>query len=419
MAGGLIDEIFIALGFKVDDKQLKNADKNVKSTMASIRNMALATAGAVLALDRMANSLAKMNQQFVNFNRQTGLSINNLNRIAGAAMMSDYNFTPEQAMQGLQSLESNLAQIRLGQGNIAPFQILGISPVGKDATQIIEDLRVAIKGIDDMTAVNLIQQMGLSPEFISLLRMTREEMDAFSAQANQYMLNEEQRQALHKYSMELKLVHMEMGYLKDKALIAIMPHLVNFLKGFNAIVTVFENALLKIKSMIEYVGQFKGALLGLGGVALAIVAKFNPLLAALTALYLILEDLAIWALGGKSLLKLGFDKASELLNPNSQGEQHTNDTYKELYGKDRNFISKYTDWALGGGIVGTMFHGATRQQQYYDNLLRYNGGTGGTQNNTQTVNQNNYMNFNGVNPQGIAETTADLAWTYLQADRTV
>lgn len=198
-----IEEIFIKLGFKVDKKPLDDTDKSVKNVISSVKKIATATVLAIAALDRMATSLGRNNQELINFTRQTGLSIDNLNKIAGAGMLIDVNFSSEKAAQGLMSLQSNLAQIRLGQGNIEPFQILGVSPVGKDATQIIEDLREAIKGVDDMTAVNLIQQMGLSPEFISLLRLTKEEYNDLIATSQRFMLNEEQRAALQKYSIEL------------------------------------------------------------------------------------------------------------------------------------------------------------------------------------------------------------------------
>lgn len=329
-----IEEIFIKLGFKVDKKPLDDTDKSVKDVISSVKKIAAATVLAITALDRMATSLGRNNQELINFTRQTGLSIDNLNKIAGAGMLIDINFSSEKAAQGLMSLQSNLAQIRLGQGNIEPFQILGVSPVGKDATQIIEDLREAIKGVDDMTAVNLIQQMGLSPEFISLLRLTKEEYNDLIATSQRFMLNEEQRAALQKYSIELRKIHMEIAYLKDKALLAILPVLNQFFRSLLNIINFVVLGASKIKSLVDYVGQLKYGLLALGSVAIGLTALFNPLLAVLTALYLILEDFAVWALGGDSLFKLGFEKMQKVLNPFGHDEKKTDEAYKNTYGKD-------------------------------------------------------------------------------------
>ncbi|MGM9544504.1 MAG: hypothetical protein ACI3T9_05920 [Romboutsia timonensis] len=412
-----IEEIFIKLGFKVDKKPLDDTDKSVKNVISSVKKIATATVLAIAALDRMATSLGRNNQELINFTRQTGLSIDNLNKIAGAGMLIDINFSSEKAAQGLMSLQSNLAQIRLGQGNIEPFQILGVSPVGKDATQIIEDLRETIKGVDDMTAVNLIQQMGLSPEFISLLRLTKGEYNDLIATSQKFMLNEEQRAALQKYSIELRKMHMEMAYLKDKALLAILPVLNQFFRSLLNIINFVVLGASKIKSLVDYIGQLKYGLLALGSVAIGLTALFNPLLAVLTALYLILEDFAVWALGGDSLFKLGFEKMQEVLNPSKHDEKKTDESYKKTYGKDRTPIIKYLDWVKQGGILGTVSGGAKKTEDFYNKMLQ-------TQQNYSNVNQeknvtqNNYMNFSGTDT-GISQVIEELSWAYLQADRVV
>lgn len=412
-----IEEIFIKLGFKVDKKPLDDTDKSVKDVISSVKKIAAATVLAITALDRMATSLGRNNQELINFTRQTGLSIDNLNKIAGAGMLIDINFSSEKAAQGLMSLQSNLAQIRLGQGNIEPFQILGVSPVGKDATQIIEDLREAIKGVDDMTAVNLIQQMGLSPEFISLLRLTKEEYNDLIATSQRFMLNEEQRAALQKYSIELRKIHMEIAYLKDKALLAILPVLNQFFRSLLNIINFVVLGASKIKSLVDYVGQLKYGLLALGIVAIGLTALFNPLLAVLTALYLILEDFAVWALGGDSLFKLGFEKMQKVLNPFGHDEKKTDEAYKNTYGKDRTPIIKYMDWVMQGGIAGTVSGGAKKTEDFYNKMLQTQQNYSNL-NQEKNVTQNNYMNFSGTDT-GISQAIEEMSWAYLQADRVV
>ena len=95
MAGGLIDELFVALGFKIDDKEIKTFDQNLKSTLASATRFAAAVTAAVVVVDRMAMSLLKNNQAFISFNQQTGLAIGNMQRIAQAGMLANMNITPE------------------------------------------------------------------------------------------------------------------------------------------------------------------------------------------------------------------------------------------------------------------------------------------------------------------------------------
>lgn len=388
----LVDELFIALGFKVDDKDVKKTDNSLKSIISTAGKVATAVVAATVALDRMANSLARNNQEFINFNRQTGLSLDKMQSIATAGMLVDYNFDPSTAMSSLQALESNLAQIRLGEGNIAPFQILGISPVGKDATQIIDDLREAIKGIDDMTAVNLIQQMGLSPQFISILRMSKEEMNGLN---KELMLTPEERTALQQYSMELRKIHMEFALLKDRALIAIMPALNKFLDGLAAISEMFLNIGKGLQNVWNWLGKFK---IGVAALALAILTYFNPVIGVLTAVYLILEDIAVWATGGKSFLGTTFDIIGDKLK--SVGDFFNN---------------------MGSGLA-SFWDSFTRNMPKLNPQLAFNMSANtpnmGNLNNTNTVNQTNYFNSTGAMPENLAAQTADLAFAYMQIDRT-
>ena len=332
-----IDEIFIKLGFKTDDKDIdktkkkvddlldntdkksKKADISFNNIFKTVRRMAVAAGAAYIAFDRLANSMLKSNQAYINFNRQTGLALANVNKIAGAGMLVDYNLNPENVMGSMQALESNLAQIRLGEGNIAPFQLLGISPVGKNAVQVIEDLRQAIKGIDDMTATNIIQQMGLSPEMLSILRMSKEEMEQYSAIAQQYMLSPEQRQAMQQYAMGLRLVHMQLSYLKDTIILKVMPAFIDFSKNFANILQQGSKFIDIIQNVLKMIPQLK---LALGGLAMFILARFNPIIAALTGLYLILEDIAVWFAGGKSLTGQIFGSKADLDKRNAFDSKH-------------------------------------------------------------------------------------------------
>lgn len=418
MANGLLDEIFVALGFKVDDKKVKDFDNSLKETIGSLRRLGAMAAGTIVALDRMTNSMLRLNQAYMSFNQQTGISINSLNRVAGAAMLSNYNMSAETVMSSMQALQSNLAAIRLGQGNIAPFQMLGISPVGKDAEQIIDDLRIAIQGLDDMTAVNMIQQMGLSPEFISLLRLTRDEADQFAAAMAQFQLSTEDRNAMNQFALQLRLVHAEMAYFKDKALIAVGPHLIRLLDNFNAIVEV----LIKYRGLLTWLSvggvaalmKMNGAIKILG---ITINTTFGKWLAALTAIYLILEDIAVWKTGGQSLIGDLYEWSQRGLK-NDEDAAQTDDLYEEIYDQKRTDLAKYADWLGRGGFIGTFMGGGQQTNDFYQKMLQSRGGGAlGSLSSSQNINQTNYLTVNSGQPvEALAQNTTNLLFTLLQAD---
>ena len=190
MAGGLIDSLFVAIGFSVDDKELKKLDKKITETIKNVGkafsslgdildkkvlkdigskfDSVAESAGKTLApilgvvqgvikvgaavatttfiIDRMTMSMLKNNQAFINFQRQTGMSMGKAGNIAQAGMLSDVNMNPETALQSLKNVQSNLVGIGFGEGNLKPFQMMGIQTWGKDALQIFDDLRDKIKG---------------------------------------------------------------------------------------------------------------------------------------------------------------------------------------------------------------------------------------------------------------------------------
>lgn len=331
---GMIEQLFISIKTVLDDKGLKKAKKVIEELKKPVDNtgksinkldallkgaanggfkglnkamlastgiaglvisaaigIGVATVKAAQALDRMADSMARNNQAFTNFNRQTGLSINSLNRIAGVGMLSDYNFSAENAMQGLFNLQSKLAEIRLTGQGIAPFQMLGISPVGKNAEQVIEDLRQAIKGIDDMTAVNLIQQMGLSPEFLTMLRLSREEYQAMQEQAKSFQLDANQRKELQKYSLELKKIHMQSQYLSDVWKLKFLPVVITIQKYFvqmQSMLVRYGEAMLRVANWLQDIGKY--------------LMPIYYIANAIWELFVELDDLIGWTLGHKSVL---------------------------------------------------------------------------------------------------------------------
>ena len=179
---------------KILGRELNNKEKAILSNAFAFSKMfTVATAvigavtGVVVALDRMAMSMAKNNQEMINFQRQTGLSFSTLNKYASASASVNVNSTEQQVAQSLQRVQNNLREISLSRGDISPFQelaLIGGKPInvwGKSVEQVIEEVREAIKGVDDVSATNIITRMGFSPDDLLMLRMTKKEFDEISS----------------------------------------------------------------------------------------------------------------------------------------------------------------------------------------------------------------------------------------------
>lgn len=337
-------EMFVKLGFKIDSKTLNNFSKNVDT---AINNIGKITAGAtafVVAMDKITESVARGVNNLENFNAQTGLSIGKLQQLQITAGLQNIGLSADSVSQSIQSLQSNLAEIRLGQGNIAPFQMLGIDVLGQDAFGVLDQLREKIKGVDDMVATNLISQMGLNPQFITVLRMSKDE---FSQLNSQIALTADERENIMKLGVEVKKIHLIIQALISKTLSKWSPVIMEVAKHIENIV----------KSIGRFNMQIPVMVVGLGGV-LKMFKMLNATTAswalALTGLFLLLDDFAVWSQGGKSVLDYsGLQKFFDAVIP--QIERFA-DAINSI--KDKKLTALFSVLgAIAGGVIGGVFTG--------------------------------------------------------------
>jgi hypothetical protein len=271
-----IGELFVTLGVK---GQGLGTLKDVAKTFANLPVDAAAAiagmAGISLELGKMAEEAMHTAVAFQMFSNQTGLSWQQLQRWQIVAEQA--NVSAESVATSISTLERNLAEIRLGRGNIAPFQMLGISPQ-QNAFAVLEQLRKRIQGLNPATATNMITQMGLSPDMINVLKLTDQQFEAFANHV--HGLNERQEQDF----LKSKLAIVQLGQAFRYTMFGILSD--------------FSEAIQKST-------QFKGVLIALGLVAAAAAIYFFPLTAAVLGLILVLDDLAVYFTGGKSLTGLG------------------------------------------------------------------------------------------------------------------
>jgi len=267
-----IGELFVTLGIK------GHGLGTLKDVAEKIANLPVDAAAAIAGMAGISFELSKMAQEalgtavaFQSFTNQTGLSWQQLQRWQIVAQQA--NVSAEDVGNSVSTLERNLAEIRLGRGNIAPFQMLGISPQ-QNAFGVLEQLRKRIQGLNPATATNMITQMGLSPNMMNVLKLSDRQFAEFGNHV--HGINERQEQ----------------DFLKAK--LAIVQFGQAFRYAMFGVIADFSEAFEKAK-------QFKTALLALGAVAALVAAYFFPITASVAALILVLDDLAVYFTGGKSI----------------------------------------------------------------------------------------------------------------------
>lgn len=293
-----IGELFVTLGVKGKGLgTLKDVAKMVGNLPVDAAAAIAGMAGISLELGKMAEEAMATSVAFQAFTNQTGLSWQQLQRWEIVAEQA--NVSTQAMASSISTLERNLAEIRLGRGNIAPFQMLGIGvQPGTDAFTVMEKLRDRIKGLNPATATNMITQMGLSPEMMNVLRLSDRQFAEFGARV--HGINEQQQQDF----LKTKLTVVQLGQ--------------SFRYAMFGIISDFSQAW-------ERASQFRDILKVIGVAAAAAAIYFFPLTASLAALILVLDDLAVYFVGGHSLTGEGVKGLKKFFK--DLGEQVQNMTW--------------------------------------------------------------------------------------------
>lgn len=274
---------------------------------------AFATAAGIVyhAVDRMAGALVQANAHMITFNRTTGIGFGSLNKYASAAMAVNPNASIEGTAQTMQNLAQNLYDIRMGRGDISPYQELAFvggkpfNPMGMNVEQVIESVREAIKGVDDIQATNIITRMGFSPEDLQMLRMSRKEIEGIQS----LFLNTAEREEIQRLGIEYKKLQLQTQLYWQRGLIQMIPALqkvMKFMKGLakqvTDSITLWGEAFDRVTDFTKGCDILSIALKGLGIAFALLMAKIHPFWVGFMALYVVLEDIVGYFLGWNTVI---------------------------------------------------------------------------------------------------------------------
>lgn len=303
-----LGELFMSLGFRVDDDNLKQFNNEVSALKKRLMSLPVIVTAVAFAIDKFTASSVNGAVAVQNFTAQTGLLGSELQKYQIAGQLSDIALSSEQVTGSITNLQSQLAQIRLGGGNIQAFQLSGIDVIGKDAFQVIEELRSRFRaGLmgDRATATNLLAQMGLGAEFIRIIELSREEFDALG---ESFIRSPKLIRGLERMGTAITKFKMSLSFLKDtfNGLIS------DFVTGFFTVLTngtnLFTNLIEGIVMLTEKFSFLGDGLKGLGILILGLIAIFNPWKTLLVGALLLVEDLIVFFQDGDSIIGRFIDK---------------------------------------------------------------------------------------------------------------
>lgn len=256
---------------------------SVKDLVRGFGELEVATLGEIGALTTIVTKLAGVAQAAMAtaavlsiFTTTTGLSAQELQHWQIVAQQA--NVSAEAVASTVESLTANLAAIRLGQGNIAPFQALGLDPSGKNAFAVLDELRERIKGLSAPVASNILRQMGIDPAMLAILRLTNAEFSKLAKAA--HGMTPQQEAAFLRMKEAMTKFQLGAADLGRNIAVYLVEPTVRWLDI--------------ITKSAQYLAPFVNDLKMLGTVLAVIYAPF-------LALLLILDDIVTYFRGGNSV----------------------------------------------------------------------------------------------------------------------
>lgn len=321
---------------RMETRAQRAADAQRQRSISSLRSFVVGISAAAYAVTKLTQQTRAHALAYRDYAFQTGMPLENLQQFEAAAAKVAPNLSGGQIASELTNLQQNLTNIEFGQGDIFPYQLLGISAATKDATRIVDGLRNAIKGLSNTRAVNLIERMGLSRDWLYILRMNREEFEKIQA----VMLSPEQVKATTQMSLALNQLKFSLSNFRDQIVALNSKTLTDLFTNISNIADAFSKWFKESPNAKSF---FDALTIGLT----AFLLRAHPLIALLTTILALFEDYWVAKQGGESLFGWGQNNPNSDTKVTSLPDIEENSAWNRLKKAGRNFLSNITAFEMG------------------------------------------------------------------------
>ena len=287
-----IGELFVKIGIK--------GGKESIATMSQLKNTTVAAKAAVLGLvvafAKMSQEARKFAMNMEVFEANTGLSGQTLQKMSWQAAQAGVSL--ENMAGTLQTIQSMSKQIALGEGNIKPFQMLGIDSQ-QDPVKILNDIGNAIRRNQKDPAMirQIVDDFGISNElYYALLQKQTEELD------KQFLLKDEDKEALVKLNQEWYKIwwYVKQIGIKSQGFLAHVA--LPLVKAVGSVVKFVGELIIGYAEIARESKEFQKSMMIVALALAAVAAALFPVTASLIGIALICEDIYGYFTGKDSIL---------------------------------------------------------------------------------------------------------------------
>jgi hypothetical protein len=318
-----IADIFARIGLKADTAQGKTFLDQLKHITIGLGIATISATAFIGIIKSIANESINTALSLKKFHQETGASTDQLQR--WQAVADETNNSGQAVAESIQAIVDNQQKIKLGQGNIGGYQLLGINP-NQDPFKIMEDLRTKTVGLSQAMKKNVMSQIGVSKDLIAVLDLTNEQFDDMSR--NAFIIPSSTINMIDRARASMKQVDGAIKYLKAEITSALTPSIIKVNKAILEWIRNNKDGLIKtIKSIFDIIVKISGAIVNTTSMINRIIKEtigfkdalylvilaitilnraliFSPIgliTMGVIALIAVLDDLYVYSQGGDSL----------------------------------------------------------------------------------------------------------------------
>lgn len=186
--GNIIEEFFVALGFKVDSSGLDEMEKKLSGLKDLILGFSAAVTAASGAIGAFAISTANQIDDMADFATLNDISLKSLQELGYVAEQSDSSM--EAFKQSVIGVNNILGQAAMGIGRGAKmfaqmgFEARDSSGKVKNVGDILYEVSERIKGMNRPQALAMLSRLGIDPTLLPMLQRSTEEIQALRDEMN-------------------------------------------------------------------------------------------------------------------------------------------------------------------------------------------------------------------------------------------
>jgi uncharacterized protein YeaO (DUF488 family) len=327
-----VGELFVTLGVSADTAKITDFKKGLSEAIYESTAMIAALTGMSFYFQDMLTETLGTAFALQKFAMTTGLSREELQKWQIAGQMA--NVSAKTVAGSVMGLQQSLTLLKMTGQGAQPFMFLGINPNG-NAFEVLNQLRDKLRNATaEMRPfiASQMEQMGVSKDMIPLLMADNQQWAEYAKQYKNAMSPESQKKALemqmslNKFKIELQAIWRDiivnmipiltelLGLVRD-VLGVITPLLktaIHMIEDIDKALKKVTGGFVGLKKLFEMFLIFKGGQMALGGAAglikmvmmligLPVPPHLLLILATLTAIFLVVQDIVGYFQGKKSI----------------------------------------------------------------------------------------------------------------------